>query len=86
VRIAVPEVERLAPAELVKVGREVVVLVNHDLRVGLDLRMVARRGCARMDGGVVGAPGVDARNAASAMRYAAGWAAIDSVIAGWGKR
>jgi thiamine-phosphate pyrophosphorylase len=30
--------------------------------------------------------GVDARNAAGAMRYAAGWAAIDSVIAGWGKR
>jgi thiamine-phosphate pyrophosphorylase len=30
--------------------------------------------------------GVDAINAASAMRHAAGWAAIDSVITGWGKR
>jgi len=30
--------------------------------------------------------GIDAFNAASAMRYAAGWAAIDSVLAGWGKR
>jgi thiamine-phosphate pyrophosphorylase len=29
--------------------------------------------------------GVDALNAASAMRHAAGWAAIDSVMAGWGK-
>jgi thiamine-phosphate pyrophosphorylase len=30
--------------------------------------------------------GVDAINAAGAMRHAAGWAAIDSVMAGWGKR
>ena len=30
--------------------------------------------------------GVDALNAASAMRHAAGWAAIDSVLEGWGKR
>ena len=30
--------------------------------------------------------GVDASNAASAMLYSAGWAASDSVIAGWGKR
>ena len=30
--------------------------------------------------------GIDAFNAASAMRYAAGWAAIDGVLAGWGKR
>ncbi len=30
--------------------------------------------------------GVDALNAASAMRHAAGWAAIDSVMEGWGKR
>jgi thiamine-phosphate pyrophosphorylase len=30
--------------------------------------------------------GVDASNAARAMRHAAGWAAIDGVVAGWGKR
>jgi len=30
--------------------------------------------------------GVDAGNAASAMRHAAGWAAIDSVMGGWEKR
>jgi thiamine-phosphate pyrophosphorylase len=30
--------------------------------------------------------GVDAHNASSAMRHAAGWAAIDSVMAGWEKR
>lgn len=29
--------------------------------------------------------GVDASNAASAMHHAAGWAAIESVMAGWGK-
>lgn len=30
--------------------------------------------------------GVDAVNAGGAMRHAAGWAAIESVMAGWGKR